>query len=31
MHHALKHRLEFIDFNDRKAADLKKAWPIIET
>lgn len=30
MHHELKHRLEFIDFDDRKAADLKKAWPIIE-
>ncbi len=30
MHQEIKRRLEFIDFNEKKAANLKKAWPIIE-
>lgn len=30
MHQEIKRRLEFIDFNEKKAANLKKAWPIID-
>ncbi|MCC9625435.1 globin-coupled sensor protein [Thalassospira sp. MA62] len=30
MHPEIKRRLEFIDFNEKKAEQLKKAWPIVE-